>query len=191
MTAPWALSLVGQAALILARHRAGQRDIWTRYLGADLLASLALFPLAGLTYYYAWTAYVLALAPVQFYAALETIGTRRDEWLTSWLLGSAALGGWCVALSPIAWPIARQASMMLWAGTSLVCLAVLIAGKCRDKWLIGYYVIQASLSTLVQASPLQTWAVTVGTVQSVVLSGLYFLWSRAIITRGISENAGQ
>lgn len=191
MTAAWSISLIGQAALILARYRAGQRDIWTRYLGADLLASLALFPLTGLTYYYAWTAYVLALAPVQFYATLETIGARRDEWLTSWLLGAAALGGWAAALAPASWQIARQASMMLWAGTSLVCLAVLIAGKCGNKWLIGYYVIQAALSVSVQASPLQTWAVSVGTVQCVVLSCLYFSWAGAIITRGISENAGQ
>lgn len=182
MRLAWYASIFAQCALVAALWYSGRRDWWLAYLVADLARSALLLELEprGLAYFWVWAIGQALLLFPQF-AAVQS-RTRTGAWSHAWIGGAMAASAWVIALSPAAWPVSRQASLMAWHMGAVVCLAM-IAGSAVtvDFWMCAYYLLQAVSSALSLVSPDRHWAMLVGTMHSFIVAGIFAGWAAATV----------
>lgn len=191
MRLAWAASMLAQALLLASTIRASRLDLWTAFLAADLIRSCLLWRFSPLSasYYYIWTIGQLPLLLLQIASCASK--SERKPGAVTWIYGALACSAWVVAISPIEWPLGRQASIMVWHFGSVVCLSTLVYGQWRDFGMLCYFALQSALSAIALMNTSRVWAEAVGTVQCVSVAVLFSVWALEIHIMEARRNGGK
>ncbi len=164
MTWPWAVSLVAQAALVLALAWRGRRDWTWWYLVYSLCRSGALWATPRTSYWLVWLATEPPSIALLLMASLERVdalfsGVWIDGRIRAWVQRAAALlliagCGWLV-LTGWQWPAVRRGVYLLREAGTFACLSILLVGwalgwliqrPLRAGWLTAYLAMHAAMA---------------------------------------------
>lgn len=158
MRLAWAASIIAQTCYTAALWRSGERDLWTWYMGLTALSGVALWPLAGQQYYYAWLAVQCILGPAQLAAAWEIAGRTKDPaWVFTGLWVSLFAASVLFLLGPGVWPLARRVRLLLLQLPTLISAGI-VGGSIAGGWhqnygVIGYICIDLLRAVAEQFAP--------------------------------------